>query len=448
VHAHRGAASDATVGHSIVKSAGLSEWRRYGKVPVAAALGYSIGVIHVYSLGAFMEPLQAEFGWTRAEASLGLTIVGVAAAVAALPIGLMVDRLGPRRVGIVGATLMGGAVAFLGTATGSLANWILLWALLAFAAFWVQTTVWTSAVASRFESSRGLALAVTLSGGSLAAAVFPPLATALIDEFDWRGAFVVLGTLWGTLVLAVVILFFRGAQDEARKASGRAQSEVPVAAAAVLPGLTLREGLRSATFYKLMIAAGLFAFTTLGVVVHLVPILRGAGADPLAAAGTASLVGVFSIVGRLGVGYLLDRYPGRVVGACAYLVPILGGALLVVDGTNPLSQTVAAALFGLTLGAEVDVIAYLASRYFGLKNFGGLFGGLVAALSLGTAFGPLISGATFDRFGSYEPFLILTMVLMGASSLTLASLKSPPDWSVSAHEQGPASPSASSESKV
>jgi MFS family permease len=432
----------------IVKSAGVSEWRRYGKVPVAAALGYSIGVIHVYSLGAFMEPLQAEFGWSRADTSLGLTIVGIAAAVAALPIGLMVDRLGPRRVGIVGAILMGGAVALLGTATGSLVNWILLWALLAFAAFWVQTTVWTSAVASRFESSRGLALAVTLSGGSVAAAVFPPLATALIDEFDWRGAFIALGALWGTLVLVVVILFFRGAQDEVRNTGGRAPDEAPVAAAAVLPGVTLREGLRSATFYKLLIAAGLFAFTTLGVVVHLVPILRGAGADPLAAAGTASLVGVFSIVGRLGVGYLLDRYPGRVVGACAYLVPILGGALLVVDGTNPLSQTVAAALFGLTLGAEVDVIAYLASRYFGLKSFGGLFGGLVAALSLGTAFGPLTSGATFDRFGSYEPFLILTMVLMGVSSLTLASLKSPPDWSVRAPEQGPASPSASSDSKV
>ena len=88
------------------------------------------------------------------------------------------------------------------------------------------------------------------------------------------------------------------------------------------------------------------------------------------------------------MGVLLDRFSGRVVGACAYLVPIAGAALLLFDGTNPVSQTVAAALFGLTLGAEVDVIAYLASRYFGLRNFGGLFGGLVAALSLGTAFGP------------------------------------------------------------
>jgi MFS family permease len=408
--------------------AGVAEWRRYGTVPAAAALGYSIGVIHVYSLGAFMEPLQNAFGWTRAEASMGLTIVGMAAAVAALPIGLMVDRMGPRRVGIVGVALMGTAFALLGTATGSLANWILLWGVLAFASFWVQTTVWTSAVASRFESSRGIALAVTLSGGSLAAAVLPPLATAAIAEFGWRNAFFILGGAWGALVLIVVLLFFRGAQDDVRKLATSAQRAAQEAAQALLPGVSLREGLRSATFYKLLMAAGLFAFTTLGVVVHLVPILRDAGAEPLAAAGTASLVGVFSIIGRLGIGFLLDRFSARVVGACAYLAPIVGSALLLFDGTNPVSQTAAAALFGLTLGAEVDVIAYLASRYFGLKNFGGLFGGMVAALSLGTAFGPLAAGAASDHLGGYSSFLILTMVLMGASSVTLASLRRPPEW--------------------
>ncbi|PEG38877.1 MFS transporter [Mycolicibacterium duvalii] len=394
-----------------------------------------MGVIHVYCLGAFMAPLQDEFGWSRAQASAGLTIVGMAAAVAALPIGLMVDRLGPRRVGLCGVTLMAATFALMGSATGSMVNWILLWALLSFASFWVQTTVWTSAVASRFEASRGLAFAVTLSGGSLAAAVFPPLATALIGIWGWRGAFVGLGLMWGALVLLTVALFFRGAQDERAGRAGEppaaAPGPVPVTAPAVeLPGVTLRAGLRSLTFYQLLLAAGLFAFTTLGVVVHLVPILRDAGAEPLAAAGTASLVGVFSIVGRLGVGLLLDRFPGRVVGAGAYLVPIAGSALLLFDGANPVSQTLAAALFGLTLGAEVDVIAYLASRYFGLRNFGGLFGGLVAALSLGTAFGPLASGATSDHFGSYAPFLVSTMVLMGVSSVALALLRPAPDWSL------------------
>ncbi|KUI35645.1 MFS transporter [Mycobacterium sp. IS-1496] len=414
---------------SRTNSASLSEWRTYGTVPIAAALGYSISVIHVYSLGAFMQPLQDEFGWSRAQTSVGLTIVGMAAAAAALPIGLMVDRLGPRRVGLTGVLLMAGAFALLGGATGSMWNWVLMWSVLAFASFWVQTTVWTSAVATRFEASRGIAFAVTLSGGSLAAALFPPLATALIEGWGWRATFVALGVVWGGVVAVTVFLFFRGAKD-VKEPAVPAVEEV-VVPVVDLPGVTLREGLTSLTFYRLLVAAGLFAFTTLGVVVHLVPILRDAGAEPLAAAGTASLVGVFSIVGRLGVGFLLDRFPARLVGSCAYLVPTVGAALLLLDGSNPLSQTIAAALFGLTLGAEVDVIAYLASRYFGLRNFGGLFGGLVAALSLGTAFGPLAAGATSDHFGDYTNFLIVTIVLMGLSSALLASLAPQPSWATS-----------------
>ena len=78
--------------------AGVAEWRLWD-VPAAAALGYSIGVIPRLLARRLHGPLQNAFGWTRAEASLGLTIVGMAAAVAALPIGLMVDRMGPRRVG-------------------------------------------------------------------------------------------------------------------------------------------------------------------------------------------------------------------------------------------------------------------------------------------------------------------------------------------------------------
>jgi MFS family permease len=100
--------------------------------------------------------------------------------------------------------------------------------------------------------------------------------------------------------------------------------------------------------------------------------------------------------------------------------------LLLFDGANPLSQAAAASIFGLTVGAEIDVIAYLAARQFGLKSFGSLFGGIVTALALGVAFGPLAAGAAFDRYGTYVPFLGLTMLLMAISSVALASLRNAP----------------------
>jgi MFS family permease len=142
------------------------------------------------------------------------------------------------------------------------------------------------------------------------------------------------------------------------------------------------------------------------------------------AAGIASLIGIFSIIGRLSTGVLLDKFPGHLVGACAFLIPIVACTLLLLDGANPLSQSAAAAIVGLTVGSEVDVIAFLAAKHFGLKNFGALYGVLQMALMFGTAFGPLAAGAVYDHYGSYQPFLILTIVLMAVSAIALSSMKS------------------------
>jgi len=397
-----------------------SEWRSFWSLPVAAAFGYSTSVLHVYSLGPFIEPLQHDFGWSRAQIAGGITITGTVAALFSIPIGLLVDRVGPRLIALIGVLLMTASYALLGTATGDPTNWLLLWGIMAIANLFLQATVWTSAVASRFEESRGLAFAVTLSGASVAAMVFPLLATWLIGAHGWRKAFMGMGGIWAVLVFPILFLVFRGARDQRRKKL----APVPVDTR-VLVGLSVPEGLRTPAFYQLVLASGLFTLPAIGIIVHFVPILKDAGADPLAAAGIASLVGIFSIFGRLGTGFVLDRLPGNLVGGGVFLLPIIACTLLYYSGANPSSQAVAAAIFGLTVGAEVDVIAYLASQHFGLKRFGVFYGAMVGALALGAAFGPLAAGTAFDRYGSYKPFLVLTMILMGVSSVAMVTLSRP-----------------------
>ena len=399
-----------------------SEWRKFWPLPFAAGLGYATAVMYVYAMGPFIAPISQEFGWSRAQVSSGITIAAFFSAIFCIPIGMLVDRVGPRRVGLFGALMMCACVALLGTATGSELNWIALWGLLAVSTLFVQATVWTSAVTSRFEQSRGLALAITLSGASLSAAVFPLLATWLIDYTGWRQAFMVMAAVWVVLVFPILLLSFRGANDKLRNPQASVTHTVKK-----LSGVSLSQGLRSTALYKLVMAGGFFSFTAIGIVVHFVPILTGAGAEPLAAAGMASLVGIFSIIGRVGTGFLLDRFPGHLIGGAAFVIPVIACTLLLFDGANPLSQALAAAIFGLTLGSEVDVIAYLAARYFGLKNFGALYGAMVMALSLGVAFGPLGAGAAYDLYGGYAPFLYLTMVLMALSAVALFSLGATPD---------------------
>jgi MFS family permease len=404
-----------------------AEWRGYPMLPIAAGLGYATSVIHIYGLGPYIGPIGETFGWSRTQTTVGLTIATLVQAAFSLPIGLLVDRLGPRLFGLAGVLLTTGAFALLGSATGDAANWYGLWGLLAIATLPVQATVWTSAVATRFEASRGLAFAVTLCGASVAAAVFPLLGTWLIGIHGWQTAVMIQAGIWAAIVFPLIFFFFRGAHDKPR---GKAERETRQ----VLAGVSLIEGMRSTIYLRLLLASLLFTFTIIALVVHFVPILTDRGADPLRAAGIASVVGFSSIAGRLVTGLLLDRFRGSLVGAVAFMLPAAGSILLLLAGDAAMAQVVAALLIGLTLGAEVDVIVYLTTRHFGLKNFGALYGGLLAALSVGTATGPLAASVVFDRSGGYAPFLWLTVAFMFASSVALASLPAP----ASAREPPPA----------
>lgn len=397
----------------------LAEWRRYGILPIAAALGYATCVIHIYGLGVFIEPISKEFGWSRTATTVGLTLSTVIQALCAIPIGMAVDRFGPRKLAIIGVVLTCAAFANLSNATGDMANWYLIWIVLSLASLPIQATIWTSAVASRFHASRGIALAVTLCGASVALIVFPFLGTELIQAYGWRDAMRIEALIWLVVAWPIVIFLFRGKQDE------KAPAGETKAAAAVLPGMKLMDGLKTTIFLRLLIVALLFTFAMIGLNVHFPLILKGYGFTPLEAAGLASLIGWFSIPGRIVTGFMLDRLRASLVGAVAFLLPGIACAILLFGGGSGMSVALAAAFIGFTLGAEVDVLVYLTTRYFGLKNFGGLYGGILAALSVGTAFGPLAASRVFDVWTSYDPFLMSTLVMMGLSSLLLASLPRP-----------------------
>lgn len=393
-----------------------AEWRRYFMLPIAAALGYATSVIHIYGLGSYIVPISEEFGWTRTQVTVGLTLSTLIQAILAIPLGLLIDRYGPRIFGVIGILMTTGAFALLSTATGDETQWYLLWLVLAAATLPVQATVWTSAVASRFEASRGMALAITLCGASLAATIFPPLAAWLIKNYGWQNALIYHGALWALIAFPINFIFLRGARDARRKAGDVADPQP------VLGGVGLKEAFRSTVYLRLLLVSLLFTFTIIALNVHFVPILTGKGLTPLAAAGIASLIGLSSIAGRLVTGFLLDHLRPSLVGAGAFLLPAIGCLCLLVAGDEGWAQAGAAIMIGLTLGAEVDVLAFLTTRHFGLRSFGALYGGVLVGLSIGTSFGPLAASRIFDEFGHYAPFLWLTVAFMLISSLCLVSL--------------------------
>jgi MFS family permease len=390
-------------------------------LPIAGAMGYATGSIFIYGLGSYIQPLTHEFGWTVTQVTVGLTIAILSQAVASVPIGMAVDHFGSRRFALVGVLIVPAGFALLGTATGSHANWYLLWGLIALLELSVQSTVWSSAVASRFSVSRGMALAVSLCGGSLSAAALPWLGATLIESFGWRHAFILEAAIVCAVVAPIIYLFFHGAGDRRKSVTPEPKSTPRPE----YPGVTFLEGLRSSIYLRLILASLLYTFTAMALVVLYVPLLTSSGIAKLDAAKIAGLIGVVSIGGRLATGFLLDRFRGSYVGAVALILPALGCVVLLATHGTVAGAVSAAVLIGAALGAEVDVIVYLTAQHFGLKNFGALYGGTLIALAVGSSVGPLMAARIFDTYGTYTAFLWLTVVCTTAGSLALASLPQP-----------------------
>jgi MFS family permease len=138
-----------------------------------------------------------------------------------------------------------------------------------------------------------------------------------------------------------------------------------------------------------------------GANAHIVPLLTDRGFTPVAATGIFGVMGLATLAGRPFVGLLLDRFFAPRVAAAFFVAPLAGLSLLV--GGSGLESAMGAALLGLALGAEIDLIAFLTTRYLGQRAFGEIYGLLFTAFVLGSSVGQFVADVSFERLGSYMP---------------------------------------------
>jgi len=384
-------------------------------------VGLSFSSLAPTSLGLFMEPLSEEFGWKRAQISLGLTLYALFAVPFSPLIGALIDRRGSRAIGIAGIILASCAFAAFSLANGSIAQWIGLWLFYATVALAIKSTVWTAAVSGLFSASRGLALAVVFCGTAISQTASPLLARWLIDEYSWRSAYVWLGVGWGGVALVLVVLFL----IDPRHASGK--NPQPPASGFLQPrlsGLSFREALRSTPLRKIAGATLLSSVLLGALIVHQVPILTERGLSREDAAMLAAAAGFASLFGKLCTGYLFDRSQSAWIGFCSLSLPAIGCVLLLQTDAPLMLIVGGMVLLGYTAGAYLQLCTYLTTRYGGLLHFGKIFGVMASLLAFGTGVGPVIGGLVFDYFGSYAPLLTLG-ILAGLSAGILVSRLGP-----------------------
>ncbi|HZZ14056.1 MAG TPA: MFS transporter [Paraburkholderia sp.] len=386
-------------------------WIVFGSV-----LGLTVGNVTVlqFSASVLMKPIMGELGWNRSMVSAAVMLGSIFAALGTPVAGRLMDRHGVKRVTLAAITLFALAVASMSLAPAIPIAFLAMFSLVGLFSAGQAPLPYAKAIAAAFDRRRGLAMGIALTGVGLGAAFVPRLTQLYLDRFGWRGAYIALAVTVFVIAFLAVSLFIGEARGGPRtvQAGARAQG---------LPGIGAREAVRSRQFWLLAVVFLCIPIVANGTIAHLVPLLTDRGIPASRAVAVFSGIGASLIVGRLLCGFLLDRFFGPHVAVGFVVLPALGVVTLLAS-SNPALTTVGAVLVGLGMGAEVDLIAYLQSRYFGLRAFGQIYGYLFAAFTVGTGLGPFFMGATYDVTGSYRPALIAFVAVLACAAWLLLRL--------------------------
>jgi MFS family permease len=397
-------------------------WRQCLANPWSVVVGSTLalvvcnGPVVAFTFGLFLKPISQEFGWNRGTMSAAGAAASLMIAIAVPFAGMLVDRWGARRILLPVIVLSSLSVAAISLTPASLLVFIALYALAGLATAGHGPQPYAKTIAAWFDRRRGLALGSAMTGVGCGIVLMPQLARYLIEAYGWRSAYIGLGAVLFAVAFPAVAMFVREPDTAASRTQLLARGAV------ALPGLSVREALTlSSGFWLLATAVFSVAMAVNGTTVHVVPLLTDRGLSPAVAAWYLGTVGVASIVGRLLCGYLADHFFAPRVATGFFLLPCLGLGLLII-GTDRLSSFVGVVTLGLALGCEIDMMAYLTTRYFGLRRFGELYGYLFAVFAAGSALGPFLMGLSFDVFHTYVPVLTGFVVALVAASLLVSRL--------------------------
>ncbi len=361
------------------------------------------GGIGNLSFPVFLKPLTAEFGWTRAQVSGGISAFMLAIALTAPFVGRAVGLYGPRAVMIPAAVLVGLCLMLLSQMT---ALWQLyLLRLGAGLGFTALAHVPVNIIISRwFARKRGRAMGMAMIGAPVGGLLMTPFASSCIEWMDWRLTLLILGGLLWLILVPVLFRLLRNTpadlgllpDGETRRTVADFPSDTGVG-----EGISARDTLRTGRFWAL-IGIYFLAYSCLfSVMIHQHPYLTDQGFSAQSAALLVSVLLSASVLSGLGFGWASDRYdPMRLAAAC-YVLGGIGIVLLL--WASPVAAMVGfVACFGLFFGGITPLTALVTGRMFGMRAHGVIYSFYQTVICLSGFVGPTVMGFIHDMTGSYQ----------------------------------------------
>ena len=374
---------------------------------LAATIGVAIvSTLLIWAFSLFIEPLEAQFGWSRAEVALASSLALLASGLASPFVGKWADRYGPRSVIVVGSLLSTVALLLLST-TSALWEWYLFYSLTG-ASLALAYLIPFQALASRwFARRRGMALGMLAVGVSLGGFVGVPVFGVLIDAIGWENTFRVGAVLIAAYLLPVALFAVRNDPREVGLLPDGAIDSHGLVARPALLGLTLRAALATPVFWAVTLGIAAFSYASFGLLAHAVPLFESLGTSGATATAMVSLTAGGGIFARVAIAALVDRggrfeYAGVAISAGG-----LGGAAILLGDSGLVALVLFVLFWGVGQSGPGFMEPLAVSRIFGVAHFGTILG-FVQVIRIGIMVtAPAVTGVIFDVTGAYT--LALTM---------------------------------------
>ncbi len=381
----------------------------YGwRVVLAACLGVmaGFGSLFVYTFSVFVKPLTAQFAWNREAVSAGFAIAAVTLGLASPLLGRLIDRFGPRRIILPCMTVYAVGILSLGLLRFGLWQFYLTCFVVGLVGNGAAHLAYSRSISTWFNRRLGTALAFVMVGAGMGAMILPVLAQTAITRAGWRVAYCSLG---GIALLLGLPLSWKYIHER-----GGGERKI---AAGTHDGVSWQRGLARSPFWIITAILFVSSISMNGAITHLSPLLTDRGLSTVRAAMCASILGGSSLLGRIIVGWLLDRFFGPHVAFAINGITALG-ILLLARADSFAAGALAAALIGIGAGGEAAITPYLLTKYFGLRGFSTLYGFTWTFYAAAGAIGPVILGRAFDATGSYVSLLTVLASALGVMALT------------------------------
>ncbi len=391
--------------------------------------------IFFYGFSVFFQPIVTEFGWSRALTSGAFALSQAEGFIEGPIIGPLVDKYGPRKLMLIGISMVAVGFVALSLIDGLLAFYVVYVALLAVGfntGFFIAAQ---AAVGNWFIRRRSFALGLLTTAFGFGGAVMVPIIAWLVSEFGWRSAAFSLGIGMAIVGLPMAVLVRHKPEQYGYLPDGQATTPAPAAtgsarAPAAAPvdevDFTIWEALRTSAFWILSLAFGFRTLAISATVIHQIPLLTDRGFSATAAAGVLALMSGMSVPGRLVFGYLGDYFDKRVLVCVAYLLQAMGLVVLL-NATRMEHLYLFTLVFGLGWGAPTVLVA-LRGDYFGRRYFATIAGVQQSVVAVGTIIGPVYAGWIFDTTRSYDTAFLtfIVAIIVGAVLVLFARQPKPP----------------------